>query len=234
MTPFNNYTAKAKEAVKQAHQLAVERGQNQVNPLHILAALLEQDESMVISILEHLEIDTVDLSDAVLEMLDATAASGSVMNSPAFQLYISPELAHIFEAASRIATSFGDQFVSTEHLLLAVLEYPGPAAEVFARFRVEKSVVGRVLSDIKEGKITDVDAPSRGRALQKYARSLTELALENKLDPVIGRDEEVTRVIQILSRRTKNNPLLNGEAGVVKTPITEGIAKRMSTGDVPD
>jgi ATP-dependent Clp protease ATP-binding subunit ClpB len=232
MTPFNNYTRKAQEAVHRAHQLAIERGQNQINPLHLLAALLEQDESLVISILEQMEVDSILMTDTVLEMLD-TGTTGTVV-SPSFQLYLTPDLAHVFEAAPRIAAQFNDQFVSTEHLLLGILETPGPAASIISRFKVDRATVASVLNDIKEGKITDIEEPKRARALAKYARSLTQMASENKLDPVIGRDEEITRVIQILSRRTKNNPILIGEAGVGKTALAEGLAQRMASGDVPE
>ncbi len=233
MTPFNNYTTKAKEAIHRAHQLAVERGHNQVSTLHLFAALLTQEETMVVPMLEQVEIDVAHLTDSVLELIEGTAGSTAV--SPSFQLYLTPELVRVFEASPRIAASFNDQFVSPEHLLLGITEHPGPASDTLSRFRVDRTALARVLTDIKEGKIRgDVDESKKARALTKFARSLTDKARENKIDPVIGRDMEITRVIQILSRRTKNNPILIGEAGVGKTAVAEGLASRMASGDVPE
>ena len=232
MTPFHNYTTKAKESVHRAHQIAIERGQNQVNPLHLLAALLTQDESMVLSILEQLEIDTIHFTDSVIDVLEGEP--GGAVASPSFQLYLTPELAQIFERAPHIAQEFSDQFVSTEHLFLALMEGPGQSSEVLGRFRIKRDAVRQILADIKDGKITDAETEKKPRALARFARSLTDLARENKLDPVIGRDTEITRVIQILSRRTKNNPVLIGEAGVGKTAIAEGLASRIAANDVPE
>lgn len=232
MPPFNNFTTKAKEAVRRAHELAIERGQNHISPLHLLAALVLQEESLVFSVLDRMEVDTIMLADAVLEHLE-TPESASVL-SPSYQIYLTPDLTQAFEASGKIAARMNDTFVGTEHLFLAVLEYPGPAADLLARFSINREAALAILKEIKSSKDGQGDSPKRFRALAKYTRNLTKLAAENKLDPVIGRDTEINRVIQILARRTKNNPVLIGEAGVGKTAIAEGLAARMATGDVPE
>src|SRR3989344_22291 len=232
MPPFNHFTTKAKEAVRRAHELAVERGQNQVSPLHLLAALLLQEESLVGSALEKLEIDLTLLTDTVLENLESVS-SGSVL-SPSYQLYLTPELVQALERSAKVATELHDEFVSTEHLFIAVIDVPGAARALLSRFRTTRESVLRALQKIRSQKTAPAAEQKKFRALQKYTRSLTKAALENKLDPVIGRDEEIQRVIQILSRRTKNNPILIGEAGVGKTALAEGLAQRIATGDCPE
>ncbi len=233
--PFPNFTSRAKEAVHKAHQLAVERGQTHVNPLHLLLAILLQEENLTLSILEKLEIDLNEMLDFSIELLDSTAAPDAVI-SPSMQLYLSPELAHILQdSANRIAASFNEQYVSTEHLFIAILNEPAEAAEVLMKFAIDKAKFIKTYKDIKEGKLIaqEGSAPSQNRALNRFTKSLTQLAREGKLDPVIGRDEEIRRALQILSRRTKNNPVLIGEAGVGKTAIAEAIAQRIANKDVP-
>jgi len=232
MPPFNNFTTKAKEAVRRAHELAIERGQNHVSPIHLLAALVLQEESLVFSILDRMEIDTILLADSVLEHLEVPESS-SVL-SPAYQIYLTPDLAQALEAAGKIAARMNDTFVGTEHLFLAVIEFPGPAGDILARFSINQQAALAILKELKTSKDGQGTEPKRFRALAKYARNLTKMAAENKLDPVIGRDIEINRVIQILARRTKNNPVLIGEAGVGKTAIAEGLAARMANGDVPE
>ena len=232
MPPFTNFTTKAKEAVRRAHELAIERGQNHVSPLHLLAALVLQEESLVFSILDRMEIDTIMLADMVLEHLESPETAATL--SPSYQIYLTPELAQALEAAGKIAARMNDSFVGTEHLFLAVIEHPGPAADILARFGITRESANGILKELKSMKDAGEAEPKRLRALAKYSRNLTRLAYENKLDPVIGRDTEINRVIQILARRTKNNPVLIGEAGVGKTAIAEGLAGRMSQGDVPE
>jgi ATP-dependent Clp protease ATP-binding subunit ClpB len=232
MPPFKNFTTKAKEAIRKAHELAIERGQNHVSPLHLLAALVHQEESLVFSVLDRLDIDTMLLSDTLLETLESPETS-SVL-SPSYQLYLTPELAQALESSGKVAARLNDAFVGTEHLFVAILEHPGPAADILSRFKIDADTVLSLLSELKASKEGQVVEPKRFRTLAKYTRNLTKLASENALDPVIGRDTEIHRVIQILSRRTKNNPVLIGEAGVGKTAIAEGLAQRMAQNDVPE
>lgn len=232
MPPFNNFTTKAKEAVRRAHELAIERGQNHISPLHLLAALVLQEESLVFSMLDRMEVDTAMLADAILEHLEAPETS--TVLSPSYQIYLTPDLAQALEASGKIAARLNDTFVGTEHLFLAVIEHAGPASDLLARFSIGRDAALAILKELKNSKDGQGDSPKRFRALAKYARNLTKLAADNKLDPVIGRDSEINRVIQILARRTKNNPILIGEAGVGKTAIAEGLAARMATNDVPE
>ena len=231
MPPFNHFTTKAKEAVRRAHELAVERAQNQVSPMHLLGALLLQEESLVATVLDKLEVDVILLTDTVLESLEGTS-NGSVL-SPSYQLYLTPDLVQALERSAKIATELHDEFVSTEHLFVSILDVPGTARDTLSRFRISRDAILRALQELRSVKPAQGEG-KKYRALPKYTRSLTKSALEGKLDPVIGRDEEINRVIQILSRRTKNNPVLIGEAGVGKTAIAEGLASRISSGDVPE
>ncbi|HUD04026.1 MAG TPA: ATP-dependent Clp protease ATP-binding subunit, partial [Candidatus Paceibacterota bacterium] len=232
MPPFTHFTTKAKEAIRRAHEVAVERGQSHVSPLHLLSALLLQEESIVMSILDKLEIDTMLLTDSILESLEGTPSSSTI--SPSYQLYLTPDLAQALENSSKVALVLKDEFISTEHLLISLIEIPSAARDILSRFKLDRASVIRVLEELRAQKGAATTEVKRFKNLSKYTKSLTKMAQENKLDPVIGRDTEISRIIQILSRRTKNNPILIGEAGVGKTAIVEGLAIRMSMGDVPE
>lgn len=187
---------------------------------------------MVASILDKLEVDTPMLTDVVLEHIESP--EGSNVLSPSYQIYLTPDLAQILDNSMKVAATMKDEFISTEHLFISIFDIPCIAKDILSRFKIERDAVAKVIAELKANPPTKDGEPKKFRTLFKYARSLTKLAHDNKLDPVIGRDNEIMRIIQILSRRTKNNPILIGEAGVGKTAIVEGLALRMAQGDIPE
>ena len=232
MPPLENFTTKAKEAIKKAHELAIERGQNHVSSSHMLSALLLQDESMVLSILDRLEIDTIALTDIVLESIESPESRSTL--SPSYQIYLTPDLAQVLENSAKVAKSLKDGFVSTEHLFISILEIQSEAKEILSKFHIAKDIVVKIFEEFKGQDMSELNAPKKNKLILKYTRNLTKLAREDKLDPVIGRDTEIMRIMQILSRRTKNNPILIGEAGTGKTAVVEGLANRIAKGDVSE
>ena len=233
MPPFEKYTAKAKEVIRRSHELALERGVNNVNSYHFLTALVLQDDSPVVAMLERMEVDMTALTDALLDQIETGRGMGETVEK-SFQMYLTQDLGHVIDRSWNLAQSMKDEYVSVEHLFLAILETPSPARDLLAQFKITHERALAILEQMKQEHAKGPAPQKQFRILSKYSRNLTKLAADDKLDPVIGRDREIMRVIEILARRTKNNPILIGEPGTGKTAIAEGLAIRMAKGDVPE
>lgn len=237
--PFNLFSQKAQVAIQKSHEIASERGMTQVSSMHLLLALLTQDDSSLVAILEGMDANQLAMVDTILDKLEDRGAGDTVGGNMPQQMFLTGDMAETLDRAMHVAKEYGDKVIGVEHLFLALLVVGKEAAQFLNENKVTEENFRQGIAMYKENLLRDEKegtntAKSKFKNIEKFTRNMTKEAREDKIDPVIGRDKEIMRLMQILSRRTKNNPIIIGEAGTGKTAVAEGLALRMAKNDVPD
>ncbi len=237
--PFHLFTARAQQSIQKAHEVAGGQGATHVGSFHLALAILTQDASPVVSILEKMEINQLYIVESILDKVDGGGDTMSLPNMA--QMFLTPDLAMVLDDAMHVAKELGEKLISVEHLFISILQKDTNEAGTFLKLNgIKMESFKKVMLDFNNGDVLGSeggkgkDGQIKMRAIEKYTRNMTRDAKENRIDPVVGRDKEILRLMQILTRRTKNNPIIIGEAGTGKTAVAEGLALRMARNDVPD